>query len=233
MRFAKRSQAAGPKKGSLAERFLLFSYHMQFKAFFAWKAGCGQAACRESTLVIELLEELLEAGFPEKTAIQMINTTLVCGREEIHYSTIDLTVFDLYTGECELIKAGASSTFIRRKDQIEHLTSTSLPIGVMNSLEIDSVKRQLTDGTYVIMLTDGVLDALPVGEQDFLLETIIKGTEIRYTYDNPVPFFYHMILSDKYLYFLLHLLPSIYRSQIPAVRIVMSSRTRPPVKSNT
>ena len=141
--------------------------------------GCGQAACRESTLVIELLEELLEAGFPEKTAIQMINTTLVCGREEIHYSTIDLTVFDLYTGECELIKAGASSTFIRRKDQIEHLTSTSLPIGVMNSLEIDSVKRQLTDGTYVIMLTDGVLDALPVGEQDFLLETIIKGTEIR------------------------------------------------------
>ena len=117
--------------------------------------------------MIELLEELLEAGFPEKTAIQMINTTLVCGREEIHYSTIDLTV---YTGECELIKAGASSTFIRRKDQIEHLTSTSLPIGVMNSLEIDSVKRQLTDGTYVIMLTDGVLDALPVGEQASFLK---------------------------------------------------------------
>lgn len=141
--------------------------------------GCGREACRESTLVIELLEELLEAGFPEKTAIQMINTTLVMGREEIHYSTIDLTVFDLYTGECELIKAGASSTFIRKGDQIEHLTSTSLPIGVMNSIEIDSVKRQLTDGTYVIMLTDGVLDALPVGEQDFLLETIIKGNKIR------------------------------------------------------
>ena len=141
--------------------------------------GCGREACRESTLVIELLEELLEAGFPEKTAIQMINTTLVMGREEIHYSTVDLTVFDLYTGECELIKAGASSTFIRKGDQIEHLTSTSLPIGVMNSIEIDSVKRQLTDGTYVIMLTDGVLDALPVGEQDFLLETIIKGNKIR------------------------------------------------------
>lgn len=31
----------------------------------------------------------------------------------------------------------------------------------------------------MIQLTDGVLDALPVGEQDFLLETIIKGTEIR------------------------------------------------------
>ena len=60
----------------------------------------------------QLLEELLEAGFPEKTAIQIINTTLVMGREEIHFSTIHMSVFDLYTGTCELIKAGASSTFI-------------------------------------------------------------------------------------------------------------------------
>ena len=39
--------------------------------------GSGEKACRESTLVMELLEELLEAGFPAKAAIQMINTTSV------------------------------------------------------------------------------------------------------------------------------------------------------------
>ena len=49
----------------------------------------------------------------------MINTTLVMGREEIHYSTVDMSVFDLYTGECEIIKSGASSTFIRKKDSVE------------------------------------------------------------------------------------------------------------------
>lgn len=138
--------------------------------------GSGEKACRESTLVIELLEELLEAGFPEKTAIQMINTTLVMGREEIHYSTIDMSIFDLYTGSCEFIKAGASSTFIKKKNEVEHLCSTSLPIGVLHKIEIDSVKRQLEDGDFVIMVTDGVMDALPVGEQDVLLETIIQGT---------------------------------------------------------
>ena len=151
--------------------------------------GSGEEACRESTLVIELLEELLSAGFPEKTAIQMINTTLVMGREEIHYSTVDMTVFDLYTGECEVIKAGASSTFIRRKDSVEHLSSTSLPIGVMNRIEIDSVKRTLGDGDFVIMVTDGVLDALPVGEQDILLETIIQGSDIR----NPKEMAHHVL----------------------------------------
>lgn len=138
--------------------------------------GSGERACKESTLVIELLEELLEAGFPEKTAIQMINTTLVLGREEIHYSTVDMSVFDLYTGTCEIIKAGASSTFIKHSGKVEHLSSTSLPIGVVHKLELDSVVRKLEDGDFVIMVTDGVLDALPVGEQDVLLETIIQGT---------------------------------------------------------
>ena len=41
--------------------------------------GSGEEASKESALVIELLEELVGAGFPEKTAIQMINTTLVMG----------------------------------------------------------------------------------------------------------------------------------------------------------
>ena len=45
---------------------------------------------------------------------------------------------------------------------MEHLSSTSLPIGVTNHIEIDSVKRKLEDGDFVIMVTDGVLDALPV-----------------------------------------------------------------------
>jgi stage II sporulation protein E len=151
--------------------------------------GSGEKACRESTLVIELLEELLEAGFPEKTAIQMINTTLVMGREEIHFSTIDMSVFDLYSGVCELIKAGASSTFIKKGDQVEHLSSTSLPIGVLHTIEIDSVKRTLGDGDFVIMVTDGIMDALPVGEQDILLETIIRGTVM----NNPREMAHHIL----------------------------------------
>ena len=140
--------------------------------------GAGEDACRESTMVIELLEELLGAGFPEKAAIRMLNAALVMGREEIHYSTVDMTIFDLYTGMCEIVKAGASSTFIKKSGQVEHLSSSSLPIGVVNRIEIDVATRQLDDGDFVIMVTDGVLDALPVGEQDILLETIIQGTDM-------------------------------------------------------
>ena len=36
--------------------------------------GSGERAFRESTMVVEMLEELLNAGFPVKTAVQIMNT---------------------------------------------------------------------------------------------------------------------------------------------------------------
>ena len=151
--------------------------------------GAGQAAFRESSMVVEVLEELLDAGFPKQTALQMLNTAMVMGREEVRFSTIDMGEFDLYTGKCELAKAGASTTFIKRRDKVESIKSTSLPMGVMARLEVDYMQRELQDGDMVIMVTDGVMDALPVGEQDFLMHAIIEGTQI----NNPKELAHHIL----------------------------------------
>ena len=151
--------------------------------------GAGQAAYQESSMVVEVLEELLDAGFPKETALQMLNTAMVMGREEVRFSTIDMGEFDLYTGKCELVKAGASTTFIKYKDKVESVKSTSLPMGVMGKLDIDVIERQLEDGDMVIMVTDGVMDALPVGQQDFLMHAIIEGTQI----NNPKELAHHIL----------------------------------------
>lgn len=140
--------------------------------------GSGERAFEESKMVVEMLEELLEAGFPVKTAIQMMNTALAIGREEVRFSTIDVSMFDLYSGICEFVKAGASTTFIKKRDGVEKISSTTLPIGVLQDIEIDSVTRQLESGDYVVMVTDGVMDALPVGEQDALMSTFIQDSKI-------------------------------------------------------
>lgn len=151
--------------------------------------GAGQTAFRESSMVVEVLEELLEAGFPKETALQMLNTAMVMGREEVKFSTIDMSLFDLYTGECELVKAGASITFIKRKDTVERIKSTSLPLGVTANLEVDTAKLCLEDGDVVIMMTDGIMDALPVGEQEFLMQMIIEGTSLQ----NPKEIAHHIL----------------------------------------
>ncbi|HIW83102.1 MAG TPA: SpoIIE family protein phosphatase [Candidatus Dorea gallistercoris] len=151
--------------------------------------GSGEDACRESTMVVEMLEELLEAGFPVKTAIQIMNTALVIGRDDVRFSTIDVSLFDLYSGSCEFVKAGASATFIKRKDQVERITSTTLPIGVIQEIEIDVEQRELESGDFVVMVTDGVMDALPAGEQDTLMETFIREASI----NNPKELAHHLL----------------------------------------
>ncbi len=138
--------------------------------------GAGEAAFQESSMVIELLEELLEAGFSPETALQMLNTALVVGRDKVVFSTIDMAIFDLYRGECELFKAGAATTFLKRGDKVESISSTSLPIGVVSNLELGREARTLEDGDLLIMVTDGVMDALPNSEQDFLIKMILEGT---------------------------------------------------------
>ena len=108
----------------------------------------------------------------------MMNTALVIGREEIRFSTLDISLFDLYNGTCEFVKAGAAATYIKRQDTVEKISSSTLPIGVLQEIEIESQVRELHSGDYVIMLTDGVLDALPVNEQDTLLTTFIQDSRI-------------------------------------------------------
>lgn len=151
--------------------------------------GSGENAFRESAMVVELLEELMVAGFPPETALQMMNTALVAGREDTRFSTVDMCIFDLYQGNCELVKAGASVTFLRKRREVEQIRSTTLPVGVLPNLETEHVFRELEDGDFVVMVTDGVLDALPVGEQEAMLSTLIGGTNIC----NPTEFAHHIL----------------------------------------
>ncbi len=151
--------------------------------------GAGEEAFRESTMVVELLEELLDAGFPVKTAIQLMNTALVIGREEVRFSTIDVCLFDLYSGECEFVKAGAAATFIKKEDKVEKIHSAALPIGVIQDIEIDTQTRELTSGDFVIMVTDGVLDALPAARQDSLMSQFISEADMQ----NPKELAHHIL----------------------------------------
>ena len=151
--------------------------------------GSGEEAFQESSMVVELLEELLNAGFPVKTAVQIMNTALVIGREDVRFSTIDVSLFDLYSGSCELVKAGASVTYIKRGAQVESIRSATLPIGVIQDIEIDITTKELESGDFVIMVTDGVIDALSTEKQDELMKRFIRETSIQ----NPKELAHHIL----------------------------------------
>lgn len=139
--------------------------------------GSGIDACKESETVIELMEKFLEAGFSKETAIRMMNSAMVIRGEEDIFSTIDMAAVDLYEGEAEFYKVGAAATFIRRKEGVECLLSTSLPVGVSYKMEIDGVKKQLEDGDFLVMVSDGVLEYLHVDEPEETMGEIIESLD--------------------------------------------------------
>ncbi len=138
--------------------------------------GSGMEACRESEEVVELLEQFLESGFSQETAARMINSALVLRGREGMFSTVDICAVDLYTGICEFLKAGASSTFIRRDHWVEAISSESLAAGILQQADFDTTSRKLYHGDYIIMMTDGVLDALPLEREEETMKEIIMET---------------------------------------------------------
>ena len=125
--------------------------------------GSGKEAEQDSEAVISLLEHLLEAGFHEETAVRLINSVLVLRSENHSFSTVDMSVINLYSGTCEFVKIGAATTFIKRDGWVETVASATLPVGMLQEVDYDTKLKKLYDGDYVIMMSDGVLDSL--GEQ--------------------------------------------------------------------
>ncbi|MCI9463538.1 MAG: SpoIIE family protein phosphatase [Lachnospiraceae bacterium] len=138
--------------------------------------GSGEKACKESERVIEMMERLLEAGFRKEAAIQVINGALAAGEQEQNMSTLDICELNLYTGACEFIKVGAACTYIKRDNLVDRLSARNLPLGLFQQIEPEIMYRQLQDGDYIIMLSDGVLEALSQGIGEEILPEIIGRT---------------------------------------------------------
>ncbi len=139
--------------------------------------GSGINACKESEMVIELIEKFLESGFQKETAIRMMNSAMVIQGEDGMFSTVDLASLDLYTGMCEFYKIGASATFIKRGEEVECISSASLPAGIFHQIEIEQSRRQLQDGDFVVLLSDGVLDYLKVPVPEETMREILETLE--------------------------------------------------------
>ena len=140
--------------------------------------GSGIRACKESEMVIELIEKFLESGFQKETAIQMMNSAMVMHGEDGMYSTVDMTSIDLYSGDCEFYKIGASTTFIKHGEQVETVSSASLPAGVFTQVEIERSSRQLKDGDFVFLVSDGVMDYLHVPNPEETVKGILETIQM-------------------------------------------------------
>ena len=139
--------------------------------------GSGSIACKESEMVLDLVERVMEAGFSVETAIRMMNSAMVMRGENDLFSTVDLCRIDLYTGVASLYKIGAAATFIKRENEVSCIMSSNLPVGVEAQVDIETSSVELKNGDFVVMVTDGVLEYLHVPKPEETMQEIIESIE--------------------------------------------------------
>ena len=138
--------------------------------------GSGTSAFDDSKNVIELLEQMSEAGFSQTSAIRLINSLYMSDQEFENYATLDISLINLYKGECSFLKNGAVGTYVLNQGKMYCIEGQSLPMGVVSDAEPYIGKMSLYPGDYVIMMTDGVADMF--SQERYNLEKFIKQIEI-------------------------------------------------------
>jgi len=130
--------------------------------------GVGEEAARMSSAALTILEQLLSTGFEAEGALKALNSILVLRSPEESFVIVDMVIIDLESDVAKLIKIGAAPTYILRKDDIEVVETSSLPVGILNDIEIPVIDIDFTEET-LVLVTDGILD-VDRKEKDWLKE---------------------------------------------------------------
>ena len=135
--------------------------------------GVGDKAANESAEAIAMVSHLLEVGFTQETAVDVVNAALSLRGSEESFVTLDLCVVDLYSGQADFIKSGSSVSYIKRGGLVKRVQGGTLPVGMLYNADKDVVTEQLLPGDMVIMASDGLLGA-DVDEEGQWLSRIIQ-----------------------------------------------------------
>lgn len=122
--------------------------------------GTGIQAYEESRSAIKLLVKLLNANFDELQMINTLNSLLLLKFDDDRYVTLDYSIVDYEQHELRMYKAGAAATYIISDNNVKKYKSSSLPIGILDSLECYTNSVEIKPGDIVIMMTDGVVDSI-------------------------------------------------------------------------
>ncbi len=141
--------------------------------------GSGIEASKQSERVLDMLEVLLNAGFDETKAIDMINSVLVLDDSIEISAALDLFLFDLNNGIGEFVKAGACASYIKRGKETIKVSYDTLPMGILDETHIHKGIQKFAKGDYVYFMSDGFFES--VGND----ETYVRSSLIKHSYRNP------------------------------------------------
>lgn len=119
--------------------------------------GTGGRAAVDSMMTVNLMEKLVKSGLSFDCALSLTNSALMVKSEEESLATVDVSVFNLFTGKAEFLKAGAPYTYVRKKGKVMRKEIPSIPAGILNEVNFTRENISLGGEDMVVMLSDGAI----------------------------------------------------------------------------
>ena len=120
--------------------------------------GSGEYAHKISESTISLLESFYRAKMPSPLILSTVNKLMTFSKEET-FVCLDIAIIDLDSGKADLVKIGSPIAFILSANTVKVLETTSLPMGILDSLRPDTASYTLAENDVLLFLSDGVADA--------------------------------------------------------------------------
>lgn len=134
--------------------------------------GTGGRAAVDGSMAESIMSKLIKAGLGYDCALSVVNSALMVKSGDESLATLDVLSFDLFTGDAELLKAGAPLTFIKKDGRVLKFSSTSLPAGILTEIKFSHERANLSPGDAIVMVSDGA-----VATGDNWIEDIVKEWE--------------------------------------------------------
>lgn len=134
------------------DAFSIFRFRNTMIAMISDGMGSGEAAATSSRLITNIFQRMVISGIPKADSIKCINKLL----QSDAYATLDVICFDCSEGLAYIFKSAACPTFLIRDNEIYEVNGSSLPVGIISSIEPDCFVAQLEEGDEYLMVSDGI-----------------------------------------------------------------------------
>lgn len=118
--------------------------------------GCGGRAAVDSAMTVGLTSRLLRAGFGYESILRIANTALLANSDDETLATLDIAAVNLYSGELELLKAGAGPSLLLSRGLVTQFHDSSLPLGILRELTFARTRDRVVNSDVLLIMSDGV-----------------------------------------------------------------------------
>ena len=133
--------------------------------------GSGGEAAVGGRAGRDMLGNFCRWGVGKGSVPALINKFLALRGGE-RFCALDACLIDLCEGTAEFVKLGAVESFLLREGTVRTIRGGALPVGVLDEITPVYEKLPLKDGDMLVMVSDGVLDALTLHGAEYALERI-------------------------------------------------------------